>query len=129
MRSSGSNVQIVRIIEVGLSFILFPFFLISIFFLFSISRSRVMLGTVYTGRWKSVGLTQRCAECVNSVFDNTNLWNDFRFSLYAAPSVCHIVATSDEWMKFEIGVSTNGCVAVEHWRLSSIRVYLHQLSD
>ena len=50
MRSPGSNVQIVRIIEVGLSFILFSFFLISIFFLFSIFRSRVMSGTVHTRR-------------------------------------------------------------------------------
>jgi len=25
-----------------------------------------------------------------------DLWNDLGFSLYAAPSVCHVVATSDE---------------------------------
>ena len=51
-----------------------------------------------------------------------DLWNNLGFSLYAALSVCHMVATSDDRKKSEIGVSTDWCVAVEHWRLSSIRV-------
>jgi len=46
------------------------------------------------------------------------------FSLCAAPSVCHVVATSDEGKKSKMEVSADWCVAVEHWRLSSIRVYL-----
>jgi len=45
------------------------------------------------------------------------------------PSVCRVVATSDEGKKVQVGVSADWCVAIEHWRLSSIRDYLHQLSD
>jgi len=52
------------------------------------------------------------------------LWNDLGFSLCAAPSVCRVVATSDEGKKVQVGVSTDWCVAVEHQRSSSIRVYL-----
>jgi len=33
-----------------------------------------------------------------------------------------MVATSDKKIKFEIEVSTDWCVAVEYWRLSSIRI-------
>jgi len=40
-----------------------------------------------------------------------------------------MVATLDDGKKFEMEVSADGCVAVEHWRLSSIRDYLRQLSD
>ena len=58
-----------------------------------------------------------------------DLWNDLGFSLCAAPSVCCVVATSDVGKKSEMGVSTDWCVAVEHWRSSSIRDYLCQLSD
>jgi len=68
----------------------------------------------FTLGWKSVEWTRRWAD----------LWNDLGFSLCAAPSVCHMVATSDDGKKFEMGVSTDWCVAVEHQRLSSIRVYL-----
>jgi len=50
-------------------------------------------------------LAQRCA----------NLWNNLGFSLCAALSICYVVTTSD-------GMSTDWCVAVEHQRLSSIRV-------
>jgi len=57
------------------------------------------------------------------------LWNDLGFSLCAAPSVCRVVATSDEGKKVQVGVSTDWCVAVEYQRSSSIRVYLCQLSD
>ena len=46
------------------------------------------------------------------------------FSLCTAPSVCHVVTTSDEGKKSEMEVSADWCVAVEYWRLSSIRVYL-----
>jgi len=58
-----------------------------------------------------------------------DLWNDLGFSLCAAPSVCRVVATSDEGKKVQVEVSTDWCVAVEHRRSSSIRVYLHRLSD
>ena len=37
-------------------------------------------------------------------------------------SVYHMVIISDRRIKSEIGVSTNWCVAVEHQRLSSIRI-------
>jgi len=52
------------------------------------------------------------------------LWNDLGFSLCAAPSVCHVVVTSDIGKKSKIGVSAEWCVAIEHWRSSSIRDYL-----
>ena len=48
--------------------------------------------------------------------------NDLSFSLYAMPSIYCIVATSDGRKKSEIEVSTDWCVAIEYWRLSSIRV-------
>ena len=48
--------------------------------------------------------TQRCVD----------LWNDLGFSLYAALSICCMVATSDNREKSEMGVSANWCVAVEH---------------
>jgi len=51
-----------------------------------------------------------------------DLWNDLGFSLCAALSVCHMVATSEKRKKSEIKVSADWCVAIEHWRLSSIRV-------
>jgi len=68
-------------------------------------------------------------ECVDFVLGNVNIWNDLGFSLYVMLSVCYVVVNSDEWMKYEMGVSTDWCVAVEQWRLSSIRVYLCQLLD
>jgi len=37
-------------------------------------------------------------------------------------SICHMVKTSDDKKKSEVRVSADWCVAVEHWRLSSIRV-------
>jgi len=40
-----------------------------------------------------------------------------------------MVATSDDGEKSKMGASAEWCVAVEHWRSSSIRDYLHQLSD
>ena len=58
-----------------------------------------------------------------------DLWNNLGFSLCAAPSVCHVVATSDDGEKSEMGVSAEWCVAIEHQRSSSIRVYLCQLLD
>ena len=58
-----------------------------------------------------------------------DLWNDLGFSLCATPSVCHIVATSDNGKKSEMEVSADWCIAIEHWGLSSIRGYLCQLSD
>jgi len=54
-----------------------------------------------------------------------DLWNDLGFSLCATPFVCRVVTTSDNGKKSEIGVSADWYVAVEHQRLSSIRVYLH----
>ena len=43
-----------------------------------------------------------------------DLWNDLGFSLYAVPSVCCIVTTSDDGKKSEIRVSADWCVTVEH---------------
>ena len=57
------------------------------------------------------------------------MWNDLGFSLYAAPSVCYVVTTSDDGEKSEMEVSADLCIAVEHQRLSLIRDYLYQLSD
>ena len=51
-----------------------------------------------------------------------NLWNDLGFSLCAAPSVCHMVATSDGRKKSKVKVSADWCVAIEHQISSSIRV-------
>jgi len=58
-----------------------------------------------------------------------DLWNDLGFSLCAVPSVCCVVATSDNGKKSEMEVSADWCVTVEHRRSSSIRDYLRQLSD
>ena len=58
-----------------------------------------------------------------------DLWNDLGFSLCTALSVCCIVATSDDGEKSKMEVSADWCIAVEHQRSSSIRVYLHRLSD
>ena len=52
-------------------------------------------------------------KCVNSILSDVNLWNDLGFSLYAVPSVCYIVATSDEWIKSEIEVSADWYITVE----------------
>ena len=43
-----------------------------------------------------------------------DLWNDLGFSLYAVLSVCHVVATSDDGKKSEMGVSADWCVTIEH---------------
>jgi len=59
---------------------------------------------------------------VNSVLGDVNLWNNLGFSLYAMPSVYYIITTSDDWMKSEVGVSVDWCVAIEYWRLSSIGI-------
>ena len=52
----------------------------------------------FTPRWKSTECTQRWAD----------LWNDLGFSLCAAPSVCHVVVTSDEEEKSEWEWVLNG---------------------
>ena len=36
-----------------------------------------------------------------------DLWNDLGFSLYTVPSVCHVVATSDDRKKSKMGVSAD----------------------
>ena len=66
----------------------------------------------FTLGWKSTKWTQRCMD----------LWNNLGFSLCAALSICHIVTTSDDRKKSKMGVSADWCVAIEHQRLSSIRV-------
>ena len=52
-------------------------------------------------------LAWKCVECINFVLGDANLWNDLGFSLCVASSICHVVATSDEWMKSEMGVSAD----------------------
>jgi len=37
-------------------------------------------------------------------------------------SIYHMVTTLDERKKFKMGVSTDLYVAIEHWRLSSIKI-------
>ena len=56
------------------------------------------------------------------MLNNVNLWNNLGFSLCTVPFVCHIVVTLDEWIKSEMGVSTNWYVTVEHQRLSLIKI-------
>ena len=51
-----------------------------------------------------------------------DLWNDLGSSLYAALSVYHMVATSDDGKKSKMGVSADWCVTIEHQRSNSIRV-------
>ena len=51
-----------------------------------------------------------------------DLWNDLGSSLYAALSVYHMVTTLDNRKKSEMGMNADWYVAVEHQRLSSIRV-------
>jgi len=72
-------------------------------------QTLILLGTVHTG----------------VEVHRMDLWNNLGFSLYAALSVCYVVATSDNKKKSEMEVSTDWCVAIEHWRSSSIRDYLH----
>ena len=43
-----------------------------------------------------------------------NLWNNLGFSLCAAPSICCMVATSDNRKKSEMEVSADWCVAIEY---------------
>ena len=43
-----------------------------------------------------------------------DLWNNLGFSLCAAPSVYHMVATSDDGEKSEMEVSADWYVAIEH---------------
>jgi len=73
----------------------------------------------FTLGWKPAGWTRSWV----------NLWNNLGFSLYAAPSVRCMVITSDDGEKSEMEVSADWCATVEHQRSSSIRVYLHRLSD
>jgi len=42
--------------------------------------------------------------------------------LCAIPSICHMVAILDEWIKFKIEVSADLVYCIEHQRLSSIGV-------
>jgi len=44
----------------------------------------------------------------------SRLGNNLGFSLYAALSVFHVVATSDDRKRSKIGVSADWCVVVEH---------------
>ena len=55
----------------------------------------------FTPGWKSAEWTRRWVD----------LWNDLGFSLCAAPSVCRMVATSDEGEKVWVEVSAEWCVA------------------
>ena len=43
-------------------------------------------------------------------------------ALYAVLFVCHIVTTSDDRKKSEMGMSPDWYVTVEHWRSSLIRI-------
>ena len=43
-----------------------------------------------------------------------DLWNNLSFSLYTAPSVCHVITTSDDGKKSKMEVSADWYVTVEH---------------
>jgi len=43
-----------------------------------------------------------------------DLWNNLGFSLCVAPSVCYVVATSDDGKKSKIEVSADWYIAIEH---------------
>ena len=77
-----------------------------------IDKSGKMSGTVHTRSESLQEWTQRCVD----------LWNNLSFSLCAAPSVCHVITTSDDRKKSKMEVSADWCVAIEHQRSSSIRV-------
>ena len=51
-----------------------------------------------------------------------NLQNNLGFSLCTILFICCVIATSDRRKKSEMEVSADWYVAVEHWRLSSIRI-------
>jgi len=51
-----------------------------------------------------------------------DLWNDLGFSLCAIPSICYMVATSDDKKKSEMGVSTDWRITIEHQESSLIRI-------
>ena len=90
-----------------------------IYYLINVYSNPSQCQAQFTSGWKSAGCTRRWAD----------LWNNLGFSLCAVPSVCHLVATSDEGEGVRVEVSAEWCVAVEHRRSSSIRDYLCQLSD
>jgi len=48
--------------------------------------------------------------------------NNLGFSLYVILSDCCMVATSDERKKSKMGMSTDWCITIEHWRLSLIKI-------
>jgi len=56
---------------------------------------------------KSTELAQRYVEFMSLSIEFTHLWNDLGFSLYTVLSVCHMVATLDEWKKSKMGLSTD----------------------
>ena len=60
------------------------------------SNTASLLSTVYARRQNFAKLAQRYTECVNSMLDDTNLWNDLGFSLYAMLSVYYIVIIKKE---------------------------------
>jgi len=55
-----------------------------------------------------------------------NLWNDLGFSLCAVPSVCHVVATSDERKKVQVEVST---VLWDAWDMNNFYFLFLLFSD
>ena len=65
---------------------------------FSVTVILIVCQARFTPGWKSAECTRRWAD----------LWNDLGFSLCAAPSVCRVVATSDEGEKSEWEWVLNG---------------------
>jgi len=72
-----------------------------------------------------MGMTHRCAEYINSVLGDANLWNDLGFSLCAILFIYYIVTTLDEWMKSKMGVSADWYITIEYWRSSSIGIFIN----
>ena len=41
-------------------------------------------------------------------------WNDPSLNLYVVPFISHVITILDKWMKFEIGVSADWYIIIEH---------------
>ena len=59
---------------------------------------------------------------MNSALGDVNLQNDLDFSLCVMPFICHMVTTSDDWMKSKMEVSADQHITVEYQRLSLIEI-------
>jgi len=69
----------------------------------------IPLGIVYTREQKSTGLAWKYVKYVKLYAQSVMMQtcqNNLGFNLYTAPSVCHVITISENWMKSEVRVST-----------------------